>query len=371
MMNILLISMAVSLAMQFFVWPRLSASPFFAKYQLEGNKEKTIIINKTEKITVKEEFSLTKSAEKIIPAITRVYFMPEKMTSGGIVRVNVESHAGIILSGDGVVATTLPAFSLKNRIIKVFLADNREFVAEIKNKDVFNGLLILKIKADNLPVAPFGESNNLHNGEKLILAGQSIANNKPIFALRAIQEKNKDFNKKGLEFLFSDENNNVFILDNVINQQFVGGPAIDFNGTVVGLVNSIKNINGEVSFVIPFENVKRSISDAFSEKKQQNNIFGVYYLNINKKLKALNKLSVNQGALVYSPSGKSGLAVVANSVGRVAGLRVNDIITHINEIKIDDENTLSEVLITQNLDKEVKIKIIRNETEMELISKNK
>ena len=364
--SILLISVAVNLAMQFFVWPRLSSSPFFAKYQLEGNKEKTIIINKTEKITVKEEFSLTKSAEKIIPAITRVYFIPEKMTSGGAIRVNVESHAGVILSGDGVVATTLPAFSLKNRIIKVFLADNREYVAEIKNKDVFNGLLILKIKADNLPVAPFGESNNLHNGEKLILSGQAISNNRPIFALRTIQEHSKDFNKKGLEFLFSDENSEVFILDNAINYQFVGGPAIDFNGTVVGLVSTVKNIKGEVPFVIPFENVKKSIDSAFSNKKSQDNIFGVYYININNELKVLNDLPIDHGAMIYSPSGRNGLAVVANSLGREAGLKIGDIITHINGIKIDDENTLSEVLATQNLDEEIKIKVVRSKKEIEL-----
>jgi serine protease Do len=367
--SIVLISIVVNLATQFFVWPRLSTIPFFARYQLEGRDEKTIIINKTEKITVKEEFSLTKPAEKIMPAITRVYFIPKKKVTDGAIKLNIQSSTGVILSGDGVIATTFPEFNLEDKVIKVFLADDREFTAEVKNEDIFNGLLILKIKADNLPVAPFGESNNLHNGEKLILSGQSVSDNRPIFALRTIQEHTKDFNKKGLEFLYSDENSEVFILDNVVDQQFVGGPAVDFNGTVVGLISSVKNINGEISFIIPFENVKKSIDNAFNERSQQGNIFGVYYLNINNKLKKINKLSVDQGALVYSSSGKNGLAVVTKSIGRGVGLRINDIITHINGIEINNENTLSEILAIQNLDEEIKINIIRNEKELELKTK--
>lgn len=371
-MSIILISGTVSLVTQFFIWPRLSTIPFLAKYQLNKKGEKTIVINKTEKITVKEEFSLTKPAEKIMPAITRVYFMPKKKAvAGTAVRLNIQSSTGVILSGDGVVVTILPEFDLKNKTIKILLADNREFNAEIKNEDIFNGLLILKIEADNLPVAPFGESNNLHNGEKLILSGQSISDNKPIFALRTIQEHSKDFNKRGLKFLFSDENSEVFILDNVVNQQFIGAPAIDFNGTVVGLISSVKNINGEISFVIPFENIKESIDNAFNKRNYQGNIFGVYYLNINKNLKVSNNLSVNQGALIYSPSGKTGLAIMAKSIGRKAGLKIDDIITHINEIEINNENILSEVLAMQNLDEEIKIKIIRNDEKMELIVERK
>ncbi len=369
--SILLLSMVVSFAMQFFVWPRLSVIPFFARYELGKNNKKTIIINKTEKITVKEDFSLAKSAEKIIPAIAKIYFLSEETAVGKKIELNTQSATGVVLSGDGVVVTMLPEFSLQNKRIKVFLADGQEFIAEIKNEDTFNGLLILKIEADNLPVAPFGESNNLDNGEKLILIGQAMFDNKSIFALRAIQEHSKNFNKKGTEFLFSEENSEVFILDNVVSKQFIGGAAVDFNGTIIGLINSVKNINGESSFIVPFENVKKSIENAFNSTDKETDIFGVYYLNINEKLTISNELPVNEGALIYSPSGKNGLAVLTKLVGQKMGLRIYDIITHVNGIKIDNNNTLSEVLQSQNLDKELRIKIIRSAKEIELIKKEK
>jgi len=371
LIGVLSVSVVISFAMQFFVWPRLSSVPFFAKYQLKEENEKTIVINKTEKITVKENFSLAKTAEKVRPAIVRVYFLSKDNIVGKKIELNIKTSTGVILSGDGVIVTVLPEFSLKNKIIKVFLADGREFSAEIKSKDTFNSLLILKIDADNLPVAPFGESDGLDNGEKLILIGQSVFDNKPIFALRTIQECSKNFSKKGTEFLFSDENSRVFILDNIVNEQFIGGAAVDFNGTIIGLVNDVKNIDGNNSFIIPFENVKRSMEDAFVDSMKENVVFGVYYLNINEKLKIANKLSTDQGALIYSPSGKNGLAVLSGSVGKNVGLRIYDIITDINGIKVNSENILSEVLRAQNLNEKMEIDIVRNGKKMKLKKDNK
>lgn len=364
---ILILSIAISFVMQFFVWPRLITMPFFAKYELEKDNKKTIVINKTERITVKEDFSLAKSAEKVIPAVAKVYFLQEEPSVGKKIELNTQSSTGVILSGDGVIVTVLPKFNLKNKIIKVFLASGQEFIAEIKNVDTFNGLLVLKVDADNLPVAPFGASDNLDNGEKLILVGQAMFENKPIFALRAIQEYSNNFSKKGTEFLFSDENSEVFILDNGVSGQFIGGAAVDFNGTIIGLINNVENIDGESSFIIPFENVKKSVENAFSKIDKEENLFGVYYLNINEKLIISNKLSVNQGALVYSSSGKNGLAVLAKSVGQELGLRIYDIVTHINEVRIDNENTLSKVLKAQDLNKELRVKIIRKGKKIELI----
>ena len=356
--------------MQFFVWPRFSTSSFFVKHQLlKEEDKKTIIINKTEKITVKENFSLAKAAEKVTPAIAKIYFLPKDNIIDKKIELNVQTSTGVILAGDGVIATVLPEFDLENKKIKVFLADDREFTAMIKNKDTFSNLLILKIEADNLPVAPFGEDSNLNNGEKLILVGQTLFDNKPTFALRTIQERNRNFNRKGVEFLFSDKNSDVFILDNKLNKQFIGGAAVDFNGTIIGLINHVKNIDGENSFVIPFEAVKKSLENAFVDNTKKSDVFGVYYLNINKTLKILNNLPINQGALVYNPSGKNGLAVLSNSVGKKLGLKIYDIITDVNGIKIDNENTLSKIIRTQNLKGEIKIKIIRSNEEMELVKK--
>ncbi len=370
--NILLISTVVALITQIFIWPHISNSSLLAKYQLNNRDKKTIVINKTEKITVKENFSLSKVAEKVSPAITKIYFLDKNKKGGQKIKMHSDNSTGVVLSSDGIIVTVLPDFSLTNKIIKVFLSDGREFIASIKNKDTFNGILILKIEADNLPVAPFGESSKLENGEKLILASKSIANDNIIFSLENIKEYTHSFTKKNIDFLFSDDNTEALVLDSVVDREFIGSPAIDFKGTLVGLTSIAKKGNRDVAFVIPLDNIKKSIRDISSNdkiKRDEKRFFGVYYLNIDKNLNILNNLDSDEGALVYSPSGKTGLAVLANSVGKKIGLKIYDIITQINGTKIDNENTLSKVVHNQDLKKDIKIKIIRKGKELELSTK--
>ena len=363
---ILVINLILGGIMYFFLFPKLSTSHFFVKYQLGHNDEKTIIINKTEKITVKEDFSLAKITEKVTPAITRIYFIPKIKSKIDKLKIDIYSSTGVILSSDGILVTILPEASLVDKDIKVFLADGRSFVAEIEKEDEFNEILFLKISADNLPVAPFGESDKLQNGEKVVLSGRAISTEDTIFSLKTIQEHKNTFNKNGTELLFSDKNSEVFIIDGPIDSQFLGGPAIDFNGTIIGLINYTKNISEQTSFIIPFENIKRVLNHISSDDVSDHTKLGIYYLNIDKKLNLLNDLPTEKGALVYSSSGKNGLAILANSLGKKAGIKIGDIITHINGIEINSDNSLSKILSESESKEDMVLKILREGKELEI-----
>jgi serine protease Do len=355
----------VVVPLHFFVFPKLAMQPFFVRYKLDEDDKKTVIINKTEQITVKENFSLEKSAERVLPAVVRIYFTEKRLGTEKKIRTEAYSQAGVIISGDGIIVTILPEINFKNKELRIFLADGRDFMAEIKKEDEFNGLLILKIETDNLPVAPFGESNELYNGEKLILSSKSAENQEDIFSLRIIQEHQNNFNVKNLPFQFSDENTEVFILDNVADRQFVGGPVIDFKGNIVGLLNNHKTIIGEESFVVPFENVKKSIANISNNNVIKEELkFGVYYLSVNKKIALLNNLPIFEGALVYSPSGKNGLAVLSGGTGEKIGLKINDIIVSVNGNKITSENTLSKIISNLKKVDFLEVEIVRGKEKL-------
>ncbi len=376
----LAVNIVGSTLVYFFVLPKILTIPFFAKYQIEHNSNKPIIINKTEKITVKENFSLRKTAERIMPAVVRVYFLPEsnKNVNKKFI-LNTLSASGVIVSSDGIIVTVLPDVPLENKKIKIALENGKSFMAKIIKKDKYNGLLLLKIDADNLPVAHFGESSKVQNGEKLVLGGRATSTMKEIFSLRIIQEVSSNFNRKGLNFLFSEENSKVFFLDNSINSQFIGGPAIDFNGTMVGIINQLKLSDKEIFYVIPFNNIKNMLNNFFKKNLEKNKKeinqkginktikLGVYYINIDKELSLLNNLPVNSGALIYSPSGKSGLTILSNSPAKKAGLKVGDIIISINNENITQGNTLASVLAKYNFNDKITLTIFRNNKKKQLI----
>lgn len=346
----------------FFIIPKLNQHPFFLKYELRNNKNpQNIIIKKTEHIQVKENFSAQKTAEKVLPALVKVYFiLPNKNKT--LYNEHKLVYSGLIVSSDGAIVTALPPEKFIKAKIKVILRDGREFTPAKISPDNYNELLFLKIKADNLPVAPFGDLDRLEEGEKVVLAGYHPPNIN--FALRVVTEFDHSFNKNNLEFLFSDKNADALVLDEKLPGNFQGGAGIDFQGNLVGL---IKNSQGS-SFLVPLQNIKDKLSRIFREEEKPFQL-GVYYLNIFPELQKTDALPVTNGALIYEPSGKTGLAVLANSVGRKIGLRLNDIVLEVNGEKITYENNLSRILSHHQAGEKLLFKVLRNNKIITLTNK--
>ncbi|GEM_PF-5905296 len=358
----LLLFFSVAVFSHFFIIPKLNQYPFFLKHELQNNKNpQNIIIKKTEHIQVKENFSIQKTAEKVLPALVKVYFiLPSRNKT--LYNKHKLVYSGLIVSGDGAIVTALPPEKFSKAKIKIILRDGREFIPTKISPDNYNELLFLKIKADNLPVAPFGDSDKLEEGEKVVLAGYRPPNIN--LALRVITEFDHSFNKNNLEFLFSDKNADALVLDEKLPGNFQGSAGIDFQGNLVGLVKG----NSERSFLIPLQNIKNKLADIFKEGEKSFQL-GVYYLNIFPELQKTDSLPVANGALIYEPSGKTGLAILANSVGRKIGLHLNDIILEVNGEKITYENNLSQVLSRHHAGEKLLFKVLRNNKIITLTNK--
>jgi len=333
------------LALQFFVVPKISVMPWFLKHNLDNNKQKTVVVNKTEKIIVKENFSLQKVAENTLPSMVNIVFEPIGRSRQQIVLPI--SQNGLILSSDGIVVTVLPQNQklLSEKMYKIKIAlNNREMIeAKILDRDDFNGLLFLKVDKDNLPVASFGEGASLENGEKVVLVGHSLENHQPLLSLNSVQNYQRDFNDSGARFVFSDRNSEVFVLNNAIADIFKGSAIIDYDGKVGGIVARKIDNSGKVkTFVIPARNVQKSFRQLIANGKIAYPKLGIYYLNITPVLAEMNKLKYSNGALVYTPSGR--VVTIKGSRGRKVGLHFGDIILKVNGEEITAENTLNTIL---------------------------
>lgn len=358
---ILFISLVLALAL--FVAPKISTMPWFAKYDLLGlNDKKTVIVNKTEKITVQENFSLKKVAENTLPSMVKIIFEPIKQKKNQIILP--VSQSGIILSSDGVVVTSFNNHD--NRFIgskyktEVFLNNGEIAEAKVMAIDNFNNLVFLKIDKDNLPVAPFGETDTMENGEKTIIVGYSQETNEQILTSNLIEEYQKNFNINGAKFIFSDENSSVLKLGIPLSEEFIGGAIIDFRGSLVGIINQRSDHSGRKHFfVTPIENIQNSFQQLIQNKKISYPKLGIYYLNITPALTQINNLSSENGALVYTPSGQ--LVTIKGSRGRQAGLRFGDIILKVNNEEITTDNTLSMILSKYRAEDKLELEVKRQD----------
>jgi serine protease Do len=360
----LLFMVLLIVLVQIFIVPRLLQTAFLQKYHfLKEDGEKTIVINKTEKVTVKEDFSLAKTGERVASGVVKIMLVPEKKNTK--INLNSTIQTGVVLSGDGIVVTVLSDDLKKatEKNLRVLLNDERIFKVEKVFKDDFNELLFLKIKADNLVSVPFGNSRELENGEKIILIGSVGGVKKPIYGLNIIRNYTLNFNKEGRQFLFSDKNSSVFILNGTIGKEFIGAPAVDFNGTIVGLANVVQNVSGRYDFFIPIVNIEKSLRKLIENDEISYPKLGTYYFNLTEELSLLNNISEKEGAFVYTPSGR---VTLAQSAGRIAGLKYGDIILAVNEEKIGKGNNLAEILSNYRVGDKITLRIVRQGKEMSL-----
>ncbi len=346
-----------------FVAPKISTMPWFAKYNLLGlNDKKTIVINKTEKITVQENFSLKKVAENTLPGIVKIIFKPIKAGKNKIILP--VSQSGIILSSDGIIVTSVSnkdnKFINPKYKIEIFLNDETMIEAKVMAVDNFNNLVFLKIDRDNLPVAPFGETDTIENGEKTILIGYSQETNEPVLTSNLIEEYQKNFNINGAKFIFSDKNSSVLKLGMPFSDEFVGGATIDFQGSLIGVINQRSDYAGKKQFfVTPIENIQNSFQQLIQNKKISYPKLGIYYLNITPVLAQINNLSSENGALIYTPSGK--LVTIKGSRGRQAGLRFGDIILKVNDEEVTTDNTLGMILSKYRAEDKLELEVKRQD----------
>lgn len=125
-------------------------------------------------------------------------------------------------------------------------------------------------------------------------------------------------------------------------EAYLGGPAVNFRGEMVGLFGETE-LDGKGSyFLIPSNVVHDTLQLAIDGKLASRASLGVYYVTLTKVSASVNGAgSRDHGALIYSPSGKTGLAILAGSPADKAGLRYGDIVTTVDNTDITLDNPLS------------------------------
>lgn len=358
------------------VVPRISSWKCLERFEfLQKFNEKVTVINKTEQITVHENFSLVKTSQNVLPAVVSIIEYSDNVsTETRKVRVSedIQDHVktGIILSGDGLIMSviktdpkdqgSLVGVGEKNKKFKVLLSNGKEIEAKKTALDDYAGVEFFKIDAENLPVVQFGNSDELEAGEKVIVLGNATGEYQNTFSMGVINEKNKRFSLLNSELSSSEKMEGAIICDAKIDKKNMGGPAVDFNGTVVGIAHYIEKDGKNVGFVVPINKLRRSIERVMSGKELTSGLLGIYYLSINREISLLNDLPVNEGALVYSFSGQQGLAVKKGSAADLAGIKLGDIVISVEKEKVSLDNSLSQIISAYTKGDRINLQINRS-----------
>ena len=160
--------------------------------------------------------------------------------------------SGVIVDPAGYVLTNSHVVE-EAQEISVHLADGREFKAKVVGADPPTDIAVIRIKADNLPVAQLGDSDKAEVGDWVLAIGSPFGLDQTVTAgiISATGRSNVGITDYE-QFLQTDA---------AINPGNSGGPLVSMRGQVIGINTAIASRSGGyagVGFAVPI-NLAREV----------------------------------------------------------------------------------------------------------------
>lgn len=358
-----------------YLTPLLIKSDIFSKMGIFDNDNRnTTIINKTEKVVVREDDSIAEVSSNAIYSVVEILSFSknslEKNKANLVLNGNQynagKRGAGTILTNDGVVVTYRSNIQEENADYKAIAFGGNVLDATLLGVDEFTNLAFLKVEGINLNTIPFADSDNIGYGKRIIAIGNLLGNGKIALTSGILSSVDERFNLSGTEIASSEKLEGVFRMGFNGDENYVGGPIINYSGELVAISAMMNVDNQKIFFQIPVNAVKDSIQRVVEKRLEQTAKLGVYYISIDSFYKNLKGLSVDKGALVYSATGKQGLAIVAGGAAEKAGLKIGDIILSIDGNEINLSQPLSNLINQYEKGNSAVLNILRDGQEMEI-----
>ncbi len=354
---------------EYYLFPRLALNSFFSRFDFfKKANEKSVVINRTEQIVVREGETVSELASKTSPSVVNIISF-EKISGSGLQKKAADQMAktgsGVTLTSDGLIATYRGVIIEENADYQVITQSGATLAAKLEGIDEFTNIAFLRVEASNLNVVPFANSDDFKPGRKILALGLS-SQGEVYFASGLLSGVNKTFNISGMSVSSSEKMEGVFETDFVRDDRFAGGPLVSYNGEMVGLTGFVIIDNQKIFFQIPSNVVKNSMRLMINGELDKRPFLGLYYMPINAYIKLKYSISVNNGALVYSPRGIESLAVMAGSPAEKAGFRLGDVVLRVNNKEINAENPLSNLVSEIKKGENVEFLVLRSGKEITL-----
>lgn len=244
------------------------------------------------------------------------------------------SGTGIIMSEDGYVITNHHVIE-SAQAVSVLTSDNQEYAASVVGSDETSDLAVLKVEAEGLQAAEFGDSSVLQVGDSVAAIGDPLGT-----ALRGtmtdgiISAINRDLT-------VNDRTMSLIQTNAALNNGNSGGPLINCYGQVIG-INTMKMSNfysasatvEGIGFAIPIDTAK-PIIDELIEKGY---VSGRPAIGIDGET-----LPATYRIYYRLPQGIYVTRVYRNSDAAAKGVSEGDIITAINGVSVTTMEQLNRV----------------------------
>ena len=268
---------------------------------------------------------------------------PQSSGSGFI----VDASRGYIVTNNHVVENVRDAGP--GAAFDVVFSDNRKVDAKLVGRDQLTDLAVLQVSAQNLKAATLGDSDTVPVGSTVVAIGSPLGEFQNTVTAGIVSAKGRRVAETQSIFL-----EDLVQTDAAINEGNSGGPLIwAATHQVIGVNTLVASNASGLGFAISSNTVRQIADELIKNGKVVRGFIGVQYT----------QLSARQAAQVGLPAGTTGIIVtqvVPGSPAAQAGIRVNDIITKVNEQLIDPQHPLQSLMVKFRPGDKVKLALIRD-----------
>ncbi len=244
---------------------------------------------------------------------------------------SASSGSGFVITKDGYIVTNYHVISGASSI-KVTLYNGDEYKANLIGGDSDYDVAVLKIDANGLEAVTFGKSDTLSVGDTVLAIGNPLGELTFSMSQGIVSCCNRAINVDGTPF-------NMIQVDASINPGNSGGPMMNLYGEVVGIISakysrySNTNVEG-LGFAIPIDDVQTLISDIMENGAVTNKAYlAITAGTMTEQMAVQYNIDISKGVFVYS--------VEKGGAGDKAGLKLGDVITKLNDKKLETMDDLS------------------------------
>ena len=253
--------------------------------------------------------------------------------------------SGVIATSDGYIVTCNHVIEGAEDIV-VRLNDSREFKGKIVGLDSRTDIAIIKINAESLPTAVWGDSDKLRTGAVVIAVGNPYGLNQTV-TMGIVSATGR----AGMGLVDYED----FIqTDAAINPGNSGGALVNSKGELIGINDAIFSTTGGnqgIGFAIPASMAKSVMDSIISQGKVIRGYLGVQVQPLTADLAKQFGMKTEKGILVVD--------VTEGGPADKGGLKRGDVIVGFDGKAVDNPFQLKNLVASTKPGKTIELKIVR------------
>lgn len=301
--------------------------------------------DRTRTVTV-ETSDLTRAAAAAMPAVVTIV----SAAPTGSIRAatttdtqDVQVGSGIIFSPNGWILTSRRMGCTSGALV-VLLTDGRQLDARRYGVDPLTDLAIVRVDAQDLPTATIGDPGSLKPGQLSMVIGTAWGSMSTSVTSGVVSALGQDLRVEDPCTGTTDLSlRNLIQTDARVDADDAGGALIIATGEVVGITTAVPGLD-EGGYAIPISIARPIMEQALKGMQLTRPWMGISYVALNASIAQANGLPIDHGAWLRPSADGSVPAVVPDSPAALAGLRDGDVLTAIDDQRIDSRHPLDEIL---------------------------